>query len=113
MTLADLDLCRAIAEKDGWHQDAAKNWYPPNSDVYVENLSHPPAYLTDPAETVRMSKELIRRGYIPHTRPRRLIGAKNTTELWWWEDINDDPTLTNDFYERVTAEAYLAMEPDE
>ena len=113
MTLTDLELCRAIARKDGWQPAPNMKWA---DDLDAELWWRPdprageppipiPHYLTEPAETVRMSKELMIHGYWPvcHWQPNG----------YQWHHKNRPNGVQADFYERTTAEAYLAMETSE
>lgn len=108
--MTDADLCRSIAEKDGWKTDGHVNsalgqhWYHANGDFKYTPAGDPPDFLTDPAETVRMSKELIKRGYWPWST---VNGDK-----WWWSSLSH-PCPHADSYERATAKAYLAMEVED
>lgn len=64
---------------------------------------------TDPAETVRMEKELIKAKYWPSCN----IDEEHKREIWCWHHFDRLQSTHADTYERATAEAYLAMEPSE
>ena len=84
MTDAELNLCRAIAEAEGRNQ----------SRCYYKPL---PAYLTDPAQTMRMLKELLQCTW--NGREYIVCGDGG-----WMKQINADCDL-----EHAVPEAYMAM----
>ena len=110
MTDAEKKLCQRIAELEGWR---LSKYIDGNGRPYGrrgKNLdSEPlPAYLTDPAELVRMSKELIKNGWWPS-----YVKDGEGKETWWWHSPSEGSRYTNtchaDKYERVTPEAYKTM----
>lgn len=108
MTPAELALCRAIAEKDGWTFREGNYfccWKSPGAEKFNRHLI--PDYLTDPAETVRMSEELIKAKYYAS-----YILYDKGMKLWWWHH-RVGGGISADTYERATAESYKAMEPRE
>lgn len=111
MTPADIKLCRDIAVKDGWE---LRKWHTPyrmDSWKSPDGFFHAevPDCLTDPAETVRMSKELIKAGW----RPTDVLNfATKTGKAWCWCSPGN-LTRQDESYKRATAQAYLAMETGE
>lgn len=93
MTEAELKLCRDIAKAEGKRVDGER---------YADGCRFPllETYLTDPAETLRMEKELLRAGWFPG----------HHDGFFWRRAVHFDLEIFEDKeYETATAKAYLAM----
>ena len=107
MTDADLKFCRALAELEG----ATRFYNYPDEHGALwayfpcgEERARPrpvPSYRTDPAEIVRMTKELFKHGYRPICHWQE--------NGYQWHHGNHPSHSYTGFYEDATAATYLAM----
>ena len=105
MTPTDQALCRGIAELEKKDGESIRQLS--NGRLMVEGDGYNycvPAYLTDPAETVRMHKELLEIGFD--------ISFESTLGLFVvWKIVNifDKFRYRSESLEHAVAQAYLAM----
>ena len=105
MTDAEQKLCRKIAEAEGLSVSSNGHYVEgrldDDGDIWYVSL-----YLTDPAETVRMSKELVKAEWCPS-----YLKDDTGEETWWWHSPlrAANRAVHAAEHERDTAEAYKAM----
>lgn len=104
--MSDAELAVAIAEAEGWTEivgssDFWAGFIP--GDTTRSNRWDTPRYLTDPRETVRMTKELLQGGYWSS-----YLHDDASEIRYLWHKVSKPP-ISGKSYERATAIAYLRM----
>lgn len=91
---ANLNLCRAIAEAEGWFASTNyKVWLSPDGKCI-----NPPNYLTDPTETLRMEDRLYKAGW------RKCLAGDGVTYYF-----NAPPGVVWDHDQAPSAEVSVAV----
>lgn len=113
MTPDNLELCRKLAEAEGWTDFSVyeEEGYPGKTifavPPHLKGIPYGiplPAYLTDPAEQMRMTKKLLLAGFSLHRYSAEGMFVWNFPG-WGGTSI----MAKHEEYETATAEAYLAM----